>query len=135
MLCLIRLIYGTYIGEVKGQRKGFLQRCITTPPMSLSLTNIDSDVLRSVVEHIFLPPKPPQEAPAEEAERGTNVALCCILVHAATAFRQYLSLPQKIVWNRMLKMMEYIYRAAKAPLVEADLGVALSDLDVGGGLE
>jgi hypothetical protein len=59
--------------------------------MSLSLTDLDSDGLRSVVEHVFLPPELPQEAPEGDAERGTNVALCHILMHAAAAFRQYLS--------------------------------------------
>ncbi|KAH9050298.1 hypothetical protein EDB84DRAFT_1585162 [Lactarius hengduanensis] len=46
----------------------------------MSLIDIDSGVLRSVVEH----------APAGEAEVRTNVALCHILIHAAAAFHQYL---------------------------------------------
>ena len=105
--------------------------------MDLPLTDIDSVVLRSVIEHIFLPPKLPQAAPAKEAELGTNVALCHILLHAAADFRPYLSksLPQEVVWDRMLKMVESIYRATMAPLVEEELKGALSDLDVGGGLE
>lgn len=103
--------------------------------MSHSLTDLDSDDLRSVVEHVFLPPKLPQAAPEGEAERGTNVALCHILIHAAEAFRQDLSSSQKLVWDRMLKMMEYISRAASAPLVEAELGDILKHLHVDGGLD
>ncbi|KAH9164496.1 hypothetical protein EDB89DRAFT_2077996 [Lactarius sanguifluus] len=94
----------------------------------MSLTDIDSGVLRSVVEHVFLPPKLPQ---AEEAEVGTNVALCHILIHVAAAFHQYLPSSKEPVWTRMQKMMGSIYRIAKAPLVEAELEEALADLAVG----
>ena len=103
--------------------------------MSLSLTDIDSDVLLSVVEHVFLPPKLPKQAPEEHAERKLNVALCHILIHVAAAFRRYLPPSGELVWNRMLKMMGFISRAASAPLVEAELQGALLDLHVGGGLE
>ncbi len=82
-----------------------------------------------------LPPKLPQKAQEGEAERGTNVALCHILIHAAATFHQYLSPSQELVWTRMEKMMGSIYRAARAPLVEAEFRGVLSDLAVGGGLE
>ena len=104
-------------------------------PMSLSLTDIDSYVLRSVVEHVFLPPKLPQQAQGDEAESRTNVALCHILIDAAAAFRQYLSPSQELVWARMEKMIEYILRAASSPLAEADLARVLAGLVVDGGLE
>ncbi|KAH8997170.1 hypothetical protein EDB86DRAFT_3076760 [Lactarius hatsudake] len=97
----------------------------------MSLTDINPDVLRSVVEHVFLPPKPPQEAPAGEAEVRTNVALCHILIHAAAAFHRYLPSSKEPVWTRMQKMMGSIYRTARAPLVEAELEGALADLAVG----
>ncbi|KAH9035653.1 hypothetical protein EDB85DRAFT_1889231 [Lactarius pseudohatsudake] len=97
----------------------------------MSLIDIDSGVLHSVVEHVFLPPKLPQEALAGEAEVRTNVALCHILVHAAAAFHQYLPSSKEPVWTRMQKMMGSIYRTARAPLVEAELEGALADLAVG----
>ncbi|KAF8259222.1 hypothetical protein EI94DRAFT_1813682 [Lactarius quietus] len=99
--------------------------------MSLLPTDIDSDVLLSVVEHVFLPPKLPQESPGEDAERESNVVLCHILIHAATAFLQYLSPSQELVWARMLKMMAFIDRAASAPLVEEELERDLSTLKDG----
>jgi hypothetical protein len=123
-------------GGITDQRQGFINspNVLFTITMSLSLTDLDSDVLRSVVEHVFLPPKLPQEAPNADAERGTNVAPCHILIHAAAAFRQYLSPSQELVWARMQKMMGFIYRAASSPLVEAELKGALSALSAGGGL-
>ncbi|KAI9441022.1 hypothetical protein H4582DRAFT_1811232 [Lactarius indigo] len=99
--------------------------------MSLHITDIHSDVLLSVIEHVFLPPKLPQEAPTEQAEHETNVALCHILIQAAQTFSQGLSpLPQSL-WARMIKMMGSIYQATRAPLVEAELTGALSGLAMG----
>ncbi|KAH9056704.1 hypothetical protein EDB87DRAFT_1193691 [Lactarius vividus] len=99
--------------------------------MSISINDFDSKVLLSVVEHVFLPPKLPQQAPTEEAERKTNVALCHILKRAARAFSKDLPSPQQSLWTRTKKMMGSVYRTAKAPLVEAELAGALSDLAVG----
>ncbi|KAH9033550.1 hypothetical protein EDB85DRAFT_1890221 [Lactarius pseudohatsudake] len=99
--------------------------------MSLRLNDIDSDVLLSVVEHVFLPPKLPQEAPTEEAERETNVALCHILIQAARTFSQGLSPLRQSLWARMIKMMGFIYQAARSPLVEEELTGALSGLAMG----
>jgi hypothetical protein len=103
--------------------------------MSLSLhspADLDSDDLRSVVEHVFLPPNLPHVAQRKEVERQTNEALCQILKDAAAAFRQY---SQELVWARMEKMIGYILRAASSPLSEANLANVLSGLVVDGGLE
>ncbi|KAH9169113.1 hypothetical protein EDB89DRAFT_1908861 [Lactarius sanguifluus] len=99
--------------------------------MSLRITDIRPDVLLSVVQHVFLPPKLPQEAPTEEAERETNAALCHILIQAARTFSQGLSPLRQSLWARMMKMMGSIHQATKAPLVEAELASALSGLATG----
>ena len=104
--------------------------------MSLSLHSIadlDSDDLRSVVEHVFLPPNLPHVAQREEVEHKTNVALCHILKDATAAFRQYPS--QEHVWARMERMIEYIRRAASSPLAEVSLAGVLAGLDINGELE
>ena len=104
--------------------------------MSLSLHSIadlDSDDLRSVIEHVFLPPNLPHVAQREEDEHKTNVALCHILKDATAAFRQYPS--QELVWARMERMIEYIRQAATSPMAEANLAGVLAGLDVDGGLE
>jgi len=101
------------------------------------MTDIDSGVLLSVVNHVFLPPKLPQEAPTEEAERAGNVALCYVLCHvliqAARAFSQDLSPLRQSLWARMIKMMRNIHWAVKSSLVQAELQGVLSDLAMGGG--
>ncbi|KAH9169131.1 hypothetical protein EDB89DRAFT_2231510 [Lactarius sanguifluus] len=103
--------------------------------MSLRITDIGSDVLLSVVEHVFLPPKLPQEALTEKAEREINVSLCYVLIQVARVFSQGLSPLQQSSWAHMINMMGYIYRAVRAPLVEAEPAGALSGLNVGGALE
>jgi hypothetical protein len=108
--------------------------------MSPSLTDLESDDhLRSVVEHVFLPPKLLQGAlvwaQSDDAESGTNVALCHFLTDAAAAFRQYLSPSQELIWASMEKMIEYILRAASSPLPEENLAGILAELDINGELE
>ncbi|KAH9056878.1 hypothetical protein EDB87DRAFT_1579050 [Lactarius vividus] len=88
----------------------------------MSLNGIDSGVLHSVFEHVFFPPKLPQEAPAGEAEVRMNVAF---------GFRQYLPSSKEPVWTRMQEMMGSIHRTVRAPLVEAELAGALANLAVG----
>ena len=49
----------------------------------------DTDtILHSVIEHVFMPPKLPQEAPDEDMEQKVNVALCDNLIEAAQDFIQ-----------------------------------------------
>jgi hypothetical protein len=92
----------------------------------------DPDILRSVVEHVFLPPKLPQAGPSEETEHKTNFALCSSLVEAARHFLQNLSSSQRPLWMQMIKMMELARRAAHVPLEEADLQHVFLDMAVGG---
>ncbi|KAI9453949.1 hypothetical protein BJY52DRAFT_1427406 [Lactarius psammicola] len=80
--------------------------------MSIS-HDLNSEVLLSVVDHVFLPPKLPQQAPTEEAERRTNVALCHTLIQAARAFSQCLSPFQQLSWDHMIGMMESMYLTAQ----------------------
>jgi hypothetical protein len=100
--------------------------------MSLTISKIDSNTLSSVVEHVFIPPRLPQEAPTEAAEQETNKALCHLLIEAARAFHEYLPDPQQSTWTHMIKMMKFVLRNVQARLDEMDLQSALSDLAVEG---
>jgi hypothetical protein len=94
---------------------------------------LDPDpILRSVVEHVFMPPKLPQEGPNEQMERETNVALCDSLLEAAQDFLPIVPDSESPLWNRMIKMMDLARRAARVPFKEADLQCALSDVMIGG---
>lgn len=92
----------------------------------------DPTILRFVIEHIFMPPKLPQEDPGEDIEQGINVALCNNLIDAAQEFLEILPPSQHPLWIRMIKMMEFVRRTAEFPLEEADLQRALSDMAIEG---
>lgn len=100
--------------------------------MSISLPD---SVLLSLVDHIFLPPKLPQHAPTEDAERDTNKALCHVLLQAIRAFSEGVSPTQRLLLSHMVKMMESVQRSTEGPLVETELKDAFSNLAVGGGPE
>jgi hypothetical protein len=94
---------------------------------------LDSSILTSVVEHVFMPPKLPQEHPGEETERETNVALCDSLIDAAQQFLQILpSSENLILWMQMIKMIKSARRAEKVPLKDVELQRVLSDMAIGG---
>jgi hypothetical protein len=94
--------------------------------------NLDSDILRSVIEHVFMPPKLPQRGPDEETERKMNVALCDNLIKAAKGLLQIIPSSESPLWKHMIKMITLCRRSAKAPLKTVDLQYALSDMALGG---
>jgi hypothetical protein len=93
---------------------------------------LDSSILTSVVEHVFMPPKLPQEHPGKETERETNVALCDSLMDAAQQFLQILPSSESPLWMQMIKMIQSARRAAKLPLKDVELQRVLSDMAIGG---
>jgi hypothetical protein len=93
---------------------------------------LDPNILRSVAEHVFMPPKLPQVAPDAETDQKINVALCDNLVEAAQEFLRFLPISKGPLWKRMIKMMKLAHRSAKAPLKEVDLRRTLSEMDIGG---
>jgi hypothetical protein len=95
----------------------------------------DPNILRSVVEHVFMPPKLPQQGPSEQAEQELNVALCNCLIGAAHDFLKNLpSSSSQSLWMHMITMMELARCAATVPFNESSLRGALSDLAIGGTL-
>ncbi|KAH9056907.1 hypothetical protein EDB87DRAFT_1634224 [Lactarius vividus] len=99
--------------------------------MSILVADIDSDVLRSVVEHVFMPPKLPQVGQDAKVERESNVAICHVLIEAARNFLQVLPYSQRPQWGHMIKMMESVHQAAKFPFEIAKLQHTLSNMNIG----
>ncbi|KAI0290847.1 hypothetical protein B0F90DRAFT_1913825 [Multifurca ochricompacta] len=95
------------------------------------MADFDPGALRSVVEHVFMPPNLPQASPGELAEQNMNVALCRLLIEAAQTFLQNLPSSQRPAWMHMIKMMELARRAAEVPLEEADIQRSLSNMVLG----
>lgn len=89
----------------------------------------EPDILRSVVYHVFMPPKLPQMDPSEQTEQKSNVALCDSLIGAARDFIENIPSSQRSLWTHMIKMMVLTRRA---PFVEAGLQRTLSNMAIGG---
>jgi hypothetical protein len=94
--------------------------------------HLDSSILTSVVEHVFMPPELPQDHPGQMIEGETNVALCDSLIDAAQQFLQILPSSESPLWMQMIKMIQSACRAAKLPLKDVELQRVLSDMAIGG---
>ena len=89
-------------------------------------------LLHSIIQHVFLPPKLPQEDPGEDIQQKTNVALCNNLIEAAQKFLQSLPASESPLWIRMIKTLELVRLAATVPFNVADLQRVLSYMIIGG---
>jgi hypothetical protein len=98
----------------------------------LAPDDLNSEILRSVIDHVFMPPKLPQRDTSLWKEQKTKVALCNSLIEAARDFLQFLPPTEGPLWMQMIKMMELARRAAKAPFNEVDLQRVLSNMGIGG---
>jgi hypothetical protein len=94
--------------------------------------NPDSRILRSIVEHVFMPPKLPQEDPGDQIKQRTDVALCDNLLEVARDFLPDVPSSQRPLWMHMVKMMELARRAVEVPLDEAGLQHVFSNMALGG---
>ena len=94
--------------------------------------DLNSEILRSVIDHVFMPPKLPQIHPDKQREQKTKVALCNSLMEAAQDFLHFLPPAEGPLWMQMIRMIELARRAANAPLNEVDLQRVLSDMGIGG---
>ena len=91
-----------------------------------------NSILHSVIEHVFMPPMLPQEAPDGDIEQKVNVTLCDNLIEAAQDFTQNVPPFQSPLWSRMVKTMRLARRAAAVSFNEADLQHTFSDMAIGG---
>ncbi|KAH9983869.1 hypothetical protein BJV77DRAFT_234428 [Russula vinacea] len=94
-----------------------------------------SNAFLSVVEHVFMPPKLPQEDPGDAIEQKMNVALCDHLIGASQVFLQDalqdVSPSQRSLWENMIKMIKLARRAADIPFQEAELQGVFSNMAIG----
>ena len=101
--------------------------------MSVFTTDyLNSEILRLVIDHVFMPPKLPQIHPGRRKERKMNVALCNSLMEAAQDFVQFLSPSEGPLCMQMIKMIDLVRRAAKVPFNQVGLQRVLSDMGIGG---
>ena len=98
----------------------------------LSSEDPNSDILRLVIETVFMPPKIPQEAAGEQTEQRMNVELCDRLVESTHDFLSVVSSSEHAWWMHMIKMIKSARYAAEGPFAEAELRDVLSNMAIGG---
>ena len=92
----------------------------------------NSDILKLVVETVFVPPKLPQKNSGEQTEQMVNVALCDSLLEAMQDFLPVVPFPERHSWMHMVKMMELVRFTVEGPFAEAELQHVFSNMEIGG---
>jgi hypothetical protein len=77
----------------------------------------DLQNLHYIVNHVFCPPKLPQE---DDQAEGNDSALCACIFEAAEAYRDELTAPQRIRWDHMLKMLENLWISQQSKMLSDD---------------
>ncbi|KAI0066738.1 hypothetical protein BV25DRAFT_1972593 [Artomyces pyxidatus] len=92
---------------------------------------LDPDAFSSVVEHVFLPPKLPQKAASDLDERRCHTLLCSLAKDSAHNYSHNLPADQKILWNRISRMLKHMQRFATLPPTKEELRDAFGGMEVG----
>ncbi|KAI0076422.1 hypothetical protein K474DRAFT_1755904 [Panus rudis PR-1116 ss-1] len=81
--------------------------------------DITPTVLQSITEHVFLPPKCPQEGPAPQFERMMNMQLTRLIARFASDFIAQLSDPEP--WYPVVGMLQHLQDSADQSLERQSL--------------
>lgn len=103
----------------------------THPNVSV-VASIDSNILEEVVNHVFLPPKLPSNAPDEDNERQINILMLEETYAAARTFRTFLPHNQRAPWTKICRMISWLKQTVKAPLEAKKLSMTLESMEAGG---
>ena len=92
----------------------------------------DPDILKLIVETVFVPPKLPQKDFGEQTGQIVNVALCDSLVEAMRDFLPVVPSPERPSWMQMIKTIELARCTAEGPIAEAELQNVFLNMEIGG---
>jgi hypothetical protein len=91
------------------------------------------DVLPSIIPHVFLPPKLPQESLDEELEQQAHIYLCETLYDTAMRYRDGCpSVADKRTWDTVLKMLQTVQAAVEVPMTPEKLSATLKVMEDSG---
>jgi hypothetical protein len=86
------------------------------------------DTLRYVLNHVFLPPKLPQQ---DDYDAENDAALCRFAYEASLEFATFLSQSQQRQWSIVIQMLKNMLESTRA--LEKDVLVTkISHLQIGG---
>lgn len=85
-------------------------------------------IFQNVVQHVFMPPKLPQQAPKDEQQCAIDLALVRLVQDSIKIYRNQDSIPQER-WNRMHKMLSQVAQVLETPLGAERLERSLSRME------
>jgi hypothetical protein len=88
-----------------------------------------ADELHYVVDHVFLPPKLPQE---DDSSDSNDAALCDLVCQVAKAYCNDLPASKQGRWAPILKMLDNIHTFHKSSLSDNQIVSAMQDMQPGG---
>jgi hypothetical protein len=91
----------------------------------------NSEVLLHVAEHVFLPPKLPQQAAGDDHERQIHIKLVDLLIKSLEEYRKFTS-DKTEQWPRMSRMLSRIAQNVEIPLESIQLQRDMTGLKTGG---
>ena len=86
------------------------------------------DVLRYVLNHVFLPPKLPQQ---DDYDAEHEAALCQFVYGASLEFATFLSPSQQLQWSIVIQMLKNLLESTR--VLDKDVLITnVSHLEIGG---
>jgi hypothetical protein len=114
---------------------------LSTPPssfppfitMSGLLNGRDKhSTLKHTINHVFLPPKLPQEAEPELLQKEIHLLMCQVALDVVKQVQQNLSPAEQEIWNHLQRTILHIRNTVQIPLAEEQLKRDLFQLPIGG---
>jgi hypothetical protein len=90
------------------------------------------NVLEHAANHVFLPPKLPQEAESESLQKEMHLLMCQVALHAIEQAQQSLPLEDRTTWTFLQEMLIHLHDTIQTPLAVAQLKDYLVHLPIGG---
>jgi hypothetical protein len=73
--------------------------------------------LNYIINHIFFPPKLPQE---DDHSHENDRALCLVLLDSARIYQDSLSMAEQIRWDPMIKLLQNLYDFHELEILSKD---------------
>jgi hypothetical protein len=90
-----------------------------------------AEILLHIANHVFLPPKLPQEAAEADLERRINHHLICLVADAVDEYQDFDSRNHE-QWARIARMLSRVAQSAGGSLSNEQLQQDMAEMTVGG---
>jgi hypothetical protein len=89
-------------------------------------------VLEHAINHVFLPPKLPQEADPESLQDEIHMLMCRVALDVVEQVQENLPVEDPATWGHLQMMLSHLHNTVRNPLDEAQLKDDFVQLPIGG---